>query len=125
MANTSPSAQAMAKFNPEAIILGAISKPAASFIKQFKEMGGTSQLYALSPVQCVEVNKQINSRYSYGLGISQAYPFPNNTKLALIRGFQEDAASILKGDKQPYYVILEGYLAARITVEASGKNPKP
>ncbi|WP_293935728.1 ABC transporter substrate-binding protein [Iodobacter sp.] len=125
-ANTSPSAQAMAKLNPEAIILVAISKPAASFIKKFKELGGTSQLYALSPVQFEEVNKQINSRVSHGLGISQAYPFPNNTKLALIREFQEDAASVLKGDERPSYAILEGYLAARITVEAikrAGKNP--
>ncbi|MGL4605015.1 MAG: ABC transporter substrate-binding protein [Iodobacter sp.] len=124
--NTTPSAQAMAKLNPEAIILVATSKPAANFVKQFKELGGTSQLYALSSVQFEEVNKQVNRRFSHGLGISQAYPFPNNTQLAFIREFQVDAASVLKGDERPSYAVLEGYLAARIAVEAikrAGANP--
>jgi branched-chain amino acid transport system substrate-binding protein len=125
-ANTTAAVQAMLKLNPEAIILITLSKPAANFVKQFKEQGGTSQLYALSPVQFEEVNKQINTRFSHGLGISQTYPFPNNTKLAFIREFQEDAASVLKGDERPSYAILEGYLAAKTTVEAikrAGKNP--
>ncbi|MCB5197101.1 ABC transporter substrate-binding protein [Deefgea salmonis] len=135
--DTNKAAQELAKMNPEAIIIVALSKPAASFVQQYKEKGGTSQLYSLSPVQFEEVAKTIGKKGAHGLGISQAYPYPYNTRSKLIQEFQaavfnemgtgsgkEESKSAIAN--YPSYAMLEGYISARLIVEAikrAGKTP--
>ncbi|QLG86927.1 ABC transporter substrate-binding protein [Chitinibacter bivalviorum] len=132
--DTAQAAAELAKLNPEAIILVAVSKPAASFIKQFKEKGGTSQIYGLSPIQFEEVGRAIGNKTAHGLGISQTFPYPYNTQVRFIREFQTDAEMVLrnnpaaeyKSSDYPSYALLEGYLAARVVAEAikrAGKAP--
>ncbi|QZA80942.1 ABC transporter substrate-binding protein [Deefgea piscis] len=135
--DTNKAAQELAKLNPEAIIVVALSKPAASFVQQYKEKGGTSQLYSLSPVQFEEVAKTIGKKGAHGLGISQVYPYPYNTRSKFIQEFQatvfnemgtgsgkEESLSAIAN--YPSYAMLEGYISARLIVEAikrAGKNP--
>ncbi|WP_297573448.1 ABC transporter substrate-binding protein [uncultured Deefgea sp.] len=135
--DTNKAAQELAKINPEAIIVVALSKPAASFVQQYKEKGGTSQLYSLSPVQFEEVAKTIGKKGAHGLGISQAYPYPYNSRSKLIQEFQaavfnemgtgsgkEESLSAIAN--YPSYAMLEGYISARLIVEAikrAGKTP--
>ena len=136
--DTTAAAKTLSKLNPEAVILVAVSKPAATFTKQFKEFGGTSQLYALSPVMFEEVARAVGKKMGHGLGISQVYPYPNNTRSRLIKEFQDDVYAELgdqaSGAKDPLatlanyssYAVLEGYVAAKIAVEAiqrAGKAP--
>ena len=135
--DTSKAAQDLAKLNPEAVIIIGLSKPTATFVQQFKEKGGTSQLYALSSVQFEEVARTIGKKGGHGLGISQVYPYPYNSREKLIQEFQaavfnemgtgsgkEDSLSAIAN--YPSYAMLEGYISARLLVEAikrSGKNP--
>ncbi|WP_051711230.1 ABC transporter substrate-binding protein [Andreprevotia chitinilytica] len=124
--DTSKAAQQMAKLNPEAVVLVAISKPAANFIKAFKTAGGTSQLYGLSPIQYEEVIQTIGKQYAHGLGLSQVFPYPNNIQVRFIRDFQQDAEQVLRSGENLSYSVLQGYLSAKLTVDAikrAGKNP--
>ena len=124
--DTAPAAAALAKMNPEAIIMVAISKPAATFTKQFKAAGGTSQLYGLSAIQFDEVTRQAGLSVAHGLGLSQVFPAPTNAQLKIVRDFQQDADAFLKSGEYPSYALLEGYISARILTEAlrrAGKNP--
>ncbi|MBB5191356.1 ABC-type branched-subunit amino acid transport system substrate-binding protein [Silvimonas terrae] len=124
--DTNSAAQALAKINPEAIVMVAISKPAATFTKQYKALGGTSQLYGLSPIQYDEVTKAVGVGTAHGIGLSQVFPAPTNAQLKLIRDFQKDAEPFLKTGDYPSYALLEGYISARLLTEAikrAGKNP--
>ncbi|MDR3429356.1 ABC transporter substrate-binding protein [Silvimonas sp.] len=124
--DTNAAAQALAKANPEAIIMVAISKPASTFAKQFKALGGTSQLYGLSAIQFDNVTRQAGLGVAHGIGLSQVFPAPTNAQLKLVREFQTDAEPFLKSGDYPSYALLEGYISARLLTEAlkrAGKNP--
>lgn len=124
--NTNDAAAEMAKVNADAVILIAISKPAATFLKKFHELGGTSQVYGVSAIQYDDVIRAIGKSGASGLGLSQVFPAPNNAQLKIVRDFQKDAEPFLKADEYPAYALLEGYMSARILVEAlkkAGKNP--
>ncbi|SMC28804.1 ABC-type branched-chain amino acid transport system, substrate-binding protein [Andreprevotia lacus DSM 23236] len=124
--DTTKAAQEAAKLNPEAVVLVAISKPAGTFIKKFKELGGTSQLYGLSPIQFEEVIANIGKKYAHGLGISQVYPYPGNAQMKFIREFQQDTDAVLRSGDYPSYAVFEGYLSAKLVVDAikrAGKAP--
>ncbi|MGL6040807.1 MAG: ABC transporter substrate-binding protein [Deefgea sp.] len=135
--DTNKAAQELAKLNPEAIIIVALSKPTSSFVQQYKEKGGTSQIYALSQVQFEEVAKTIGKKGGHGLGISQVFPYPHNPRERIIQEFQaavfnemgtgsgkEDSLAAIAN--YPSYAMLEGYISARLIVEAikrAGKAP--
>lgn len=124
--DTSEAATAMTKVNADAVILIAISKPAATFLKKFRDQGGTSQVYGLSAIQYDDVIRAVGKSSASGLGLSQVFPAPTNAQLKVIRDFQKDAEPFLKADEYPTYALLEGYMSARILVEAlkrAGKNP--
>ena len=124
--DTTKAAEEVAKLNPEAVILVAISKPAATFIKKFKELGGTSQLYGLSPIQFEDVIAAVGKKYAHGLGISQVFPYPGNAQIRFVREFQQDTDAVLHSGSYPSYAVFEGYLSARLVVDAikrAGKNP--
>ncbi|QLI82234.1 ABC transporter substrate-binding protein [Chitinibacter fontanus] len=136
--DSSKAAAELAKINPEAVILVAVTKPAATFVQEYKNHGGTSQIYALSAVQFEEVGKQIGKKTAHGLGISQVMPYPYNTRARVVQEFQDDVYAELgsgsSGKKEslaaiakyPSYAMLEGYIAARIVVEGikrAGKAP--
>ncbi|MDR3426764.1 ABC transporter substrate-binding protein [Silvimonas sp.] len=124
--DTNAAAQELAKVNPEAIIMVAISKPAGTFAKQYKALGGTSQLYGLSPIQYDEVTKLVGIGNAHGIGLSQVFPAPTNAQLKLVRDFQKDAEPFLKTGDYPSYALLEGYISARLVTEAikrAGKTP--
>ena len=136
--DTSKAAKDLAKVNPEVVILVAHTKPAATFVENYKNNGGTSQLYAFSAVQFEDISKQIGKRTAHGLGISQVLPYPYNTRARIVQEFQDDVyaelGSGMSGKKEslaaiskyPSYAMLEGYISARIIVEAlkrAGKSP--
>ncbi|WP_432719278.1 ABC transporter substrate-binding protein [Jeongeupia wiesaeckerbachi] len=124
--DTSKGAKELAKANPEAVVLITVSRPAATFVKQFRAAGGTAQLYGLSPIQFEEVIQTIGKKEAHGLGISEVLPYPRNEQLRFVREFQQDAGAVLRDGKTPSYAVMEGYMSARLVVEAlkrAGKSP--
>ncbi|MBM3116646.1 ABC transporter substrate-binding protein [Jeongeupia naejangsanensis] len=124
--DTSKAAKELAKINPEAVVLITVSKPAATFVKQFRTAGGTAQLYGLSPIQFEEVIQTVGKKNAHGLGISEVLPYPRNEQLRFVREFQQDAGAVLRDGSTPSYAVMEGYLSARLVVEAlkrAGKSP--
>ena len=124
--DTQAAAQALYKLQPDAVILVATSAPAASFIKQFKALGGNAQLYGLSQIQYSEVVRLAGMSAAAGLGIAQVFPAPGNFQNKLVREFQTDAKPYLTGMSVPEYALLEGYLSARVVADAlrqAGKKP--
>ncbi len=72
----------------------------------------------MSAIQYDDVIRAVGKSSASGLGLSQVFPAPTNAQLKVIRDFQKDAEPFLKADEYPTYALLEGYMSARILVEA-------
>lgn len=74
--------------NVHAVIMIAINKPAAAFVKRYREAGGGAQLFSISVVDPAEIVKLAGQKNARGLGISQVVPYPYTPMLPVVREFQ-------------------------------------
>jgi len=101
----------------QAVILVAINKPAAAFIRRYREQGGGAQLYNISVVDPAELVKLAGLKNAHGLGISQVVPYPYRPSLPVVREYQQ----LLKQyapQAEINYTSFEQFLGAKVLVEA-------
>ncbi|UCV10646.1 ABC transporter substrate-binding protein [Dechloromonas denitrificans] len=108
--------KAIAAVNPQAVVMISTYKPTAAFVKQMRQTGQVPQFFALSVVGFKALQAELGNEV-VGVAISQVVPYPwSSTKpvvrefLALPKEFQPAAGAT--------YTTLEGYLAAKVMVEA-------
>lgn len=108
--------QAIAKANPQAVVMVSTYKPTAAFVKQMRQTGLMPQFFALSVVGYKALQSELGNEV-VGIAISQVVPYPWSGTTAVVREF-----AALPKEMQPKsgitYTTLEGYLAARVMVEA-------
>lgn len=115
----------IAAAKPQAVIMIAINKPAAAFIKQYRGMGGAAQLYNISVVNPAEIVRLAGLKSAHGLGISQVVPYPYQPKLAVVREYQELLKKYAPG-AEVNYTSFEEFLGAKVLVEALRRaGPSP
>ncbi len=110
-------AQAIKAADAQAVIMIAVNKPAAAFIKRYRELGGGAQLYNISVVDPVELVKLAGLKNAHGLGISQVVPYPYRPLLPVVREYQ----TLLKKyapEAEVNYTSFEQFLGAKVLVEA-------
>lgn len=117
---------AMLKFNPQAIVLLAVTKPAAAFIKAFRAKGGTSRIICLSIVDPETVLKEAGPAAARGLAMTVVVPSPGKKTLPLIKEIQR--AAELTGQRNFRMTLnsIEGYINAKVVAEAlrkAGNDP--
>jgi ABC-type branched-subunit amino acid transport system substrate-binding protein len=100
-----------------AVIMIAVNKPAAAFIKKYREAGGGAQLYNISVVNPAEIVRLAGLENAHGLGISQVVPFPYQPKLPVVREYQQLLAKYVPG-AEVNYTSFEEFLGAKVLVEA-------
>jgi ABC-type branched-subunit amino acid transport system substrate-binding protein len=125
-ANIAAAADTLSKGEPDAVIMIIGGFGAYKFAKQFRQTAnGSAQIYTLStadPFQFVKIAGLENAR---GVVISQAMPYPQNNTLAVVREYQKLMKQYAP-DKTPSFFSLEGFMGAKIAVEAirrAGANP--
>ena len=109
--------QAIKAADVHAVIMIAVNKPAAAFVKQYREQGGGAQLYNISVVDPAELVKLAGLKNAHGLGISQVVPYPYRPMLPVVREYQ----ALLKKyapDAEVNYTSFEQFLGAKVLVEA-------
>lgn len=117
-------ARKLADSNPEAVLIGLAGKPALEFVKAFRTLRVGVSLYALS-VLGTSANVKALGTHSTGLAISQVVPLPTNVITPVVREFQQ-ALKSLDVPVEPSHLALEGYINARVFIDAlqrAGKNP--
>lgn len=100
-----------------AVIMIAVNKPAAAFVKQYRERGGGGQLYNISVVNPAEIVRLAGLKNAHGLGISQVVPFPYQPRLPVVREYQQLLAKYAPG-AEVNYTSFEEFLGAKVLVEA-------
>ncbi|HJV63308.1 MAG TPA: ABC transporter substrate-binding protein [Albitalea sp.] len=109
----------------QAVIMIAVNKPAAAFVRQYRESGGGGQLFNISVVDPAELVKLAGIEHVRGLGISQVVPYPYQPALPVVREFHRLMKQYAPG-AQVNYTNFEEFLGAKVLVEALRRaGPKP
>ena len=123
---------AFIKAKPQAIILVCSGAAGARFIERYRADGGAAQIFVHSGADMERLAKQIAedrlafvSTVMQGVAIAQVVPNPFHVS-GLAKEFREAAAKGGKLDVPVGYVMMEGYIAAKVIVEAvrrQGQRP--
>lgn len=123
--NAAARAQELAALKPSAVVLSATNAVAAKFIKAFREAGADAKFYSFSFLNGQALHAAIGEDAA-GVVVSQVVPYPWNSTLPIVAQYQVAMKKI--GAAQLSYGSLEGYLNARILVDAlrrAGAQPTP
>lgn len=106
--------RAVSAKRPSAVILSTSGKGAVAFIRRYRETGVPTQFYGMSVVSSRELAADLGPA-ARGIVISQVVPAPWRTMVGIARDYQ---AQREKHDVPSSYGSLEGFIAARVFVEA-------
>jgi branched-chain amino acid transport system substrate-binding protein len=115
-ADAPQAAARLAAANPEAVLVGLAGKPALEFVKAMRVQRKGLPLYGLSVLGSAATLRTLGEDAT-GLAISQVVPSPANAVAPVVRDFQQawKAAGV---ELEPSHLALEGYINARVFVEA-------
>lgn len=103
---------------PDAVIMLGITQAIAAITQAFKENRVNAMLYTMGNADPELIWKVVGPQ-ARGFVISQVFPNLNKTAtVPLMKAFREDFAKHSKTTEQPTYYNFEGYLAARLIVDA-------
>jgi len=120
-AGTNQVGAAIAEFStkaPQAIIMVASGAAAAGFIEQYRAAGGTAQLFAHSGADIEQMSKRLSEEQMQGVAIAQVTPSPYKIASRLAKEFTDAVAKTEKLDVPVSYTMMEGYINAKVIVEA-------
>jgi branched-chain amino acid transport system substrate-binding protein len=103
---------------PESVLVIGSPKYMVDAIVQLRKAGASTSLYALSYLPPGLAAKVLGPDNVRGIGITQTYPNPNGKVLGLQREFQATMAKHAPDIKAYNSFHLEGYISARVLVEA-------
>jgi len=109
-------AKTIAASNPEAVLLGLAGKPTVSFVKAMRAERRGLPLYALSVMGSAATLSAIGDD-GIGIAVSQVVPMPTNSVVPVVREFLQ-AWRAAPGALEPSHLALEGYINARVFIEA-------
>ncbi len=102
---------------PQAIIMISTGAAAAAFIENYRGDGGTAQLFCTSGTDVEQLSKRLGEEQMQGVAITQVTPSPYRISTKLSREFS-DAVKAGNTEVPASYAMMEGYIAAKVIVEA-------
>jgi ABC-type branched-subunit amino acid transport system substrate-binding protein len=103
---------------PDVIILVGPPFATAAFIKEAKTANLGSALYGLSYTDFRLTTKVAGNTLARGVAIAQVLPNPSNRTVPLVKEFRDNFEKYSKVQGVPSHFNLEGYIAAKLIVEA-------
>jgi ABC-type branched-subunit amino acid transport system substrate-binding protein len=103
---------------PQAILMVSTGAAAAGFIEEYRTGGGTSQLFAHSGADIEQMSKRLSDEQMQGVAIAQVTPNPYKISNRLAKEFTDAVAKTEKLEVPVSYVMMEGFIAAKVIIEA-------
>lgn len=122
---TAEAARRVARSKPEAILLASSYATNASFIRNYRKLDTTAQIFNLSFVGSNALSRALPEPLRHGIGVSQVVPFPWDARLPIVRDYQL-AMKRSNPSAKFGFSSLEGYMAAQLLIKAlekAGPNP--
>lgn len=117
---------AFIKAEPQAIVIVADSRGAASFISKYRIAGGGARVFSHSGTDIAQLSKLLTPEHMKGLAITQVTPSPYRIVSRLSKEFNEAVAATSGLEEPVSYAMMEGYIAGSVIVDAirrMGKKP--
>ena len=116
-ADTREVARRVALARPDAVLMISSYATIASFIPNLRSQGSQAQVMRVSFVGSNALARALPAQHRHGVGISQVVPFPWNSRVPVVRDYQNTIRRNRSG--HPYgFSSLEGYIAATLLVRA-------
>ncbi len=110
--------------DPQSIIMACTLEACAEFVRQFSRLKSSARLNHLASIDAGAYFKELGA-LTQGLELTHVVPRPTSVGIGVINDFNKDAKEVAP-KHVPSFLSLEGYLAARVMVEAlrkAGNNP--
>lgn len=111
-----PAAKVILASDPQAVVMISPYKATAAFVREIRKAANQSQLFALSVVGIKALTEELGKQ-AVGIAISQVMPFPGNATAPVVREFQKLPRNLVPNAGLTY-TTLEGFVAAKVMVEA-------
>jgi ABC-type branched-subunit amino acid transport system substrate-binding protein len=118
-------ADQLAKAQPQAIIMVASGAAAAAFIEQYRSAGGTAQLFTHSGADVEQMAKRLGEEQLQGVAIAQVTPSPYKISSRVAKELNDVAAAAGKREVPLSYAMMEGFITAKVIVEAVRRQRTP
>ena len=116
--------QAIAKANPQAVVMISVGKSTAAFSKRIREVSTVAVLVNISVVNPKEIARLIGVESARGIGISQVMPYPYLPVIPIVNEYQQAMKKYAPGVEYSY-TSFEEFVGAKVLVEGlkrSGTN---
>lgn len=121
--------ETLVKASPQAILLIGSGPAAARFIEQYRENGGSGQLFIYSGADMEQVAREMSEwRLSFvstamqGVVILQVVPNPHKQSPMVAKELHEEARAASIAPAALSYVTMEGFLAGKLIVETARRQ---
>jgi branched-chain amino acid transport system substrate-binding protein len=119
-ADAAAGASKVTQVSPETVIVALAGKPALEFIKAFRSQRRGTPVYAFSVMGAAATLRAIGDD-AVGVAVTQVVPSPASPAVAVVRDFHQ-AWKATDTKIEPSHLALEGYINARVFVEALRKT---
>lgn len=116
--NLKMAAHDIASANPDIVLMLSNTAASSEFIRIFRSKNHTAQLVTLSVTDAAGIVEAIGPDVARGLAISQIVPSPDDISYPIIREFKFSAQQANLDKYKANHSMVEGYLAAKVLVEA-------
>lgn len=114
--DVSAAVASISKAAPQAVLMIAVVRPAAAFVRELRKVDRAAQIFSISVINGTELFTLTGGTTAGGIGITQVVPSPNGNSLKVV---QEYHAALKKYAPQvkPSYTSLEEFIGAKVLVE--------
>jgi branched-chain amino acid transport system substrate-binding protein len=119
---------ALVAAQPQAVFVFANTNAAAAFIKPFRQRKATAFILTTSSVEADNLVNQITPEFARGISVAQSVPNPYKATAPVAMAMRNRMRSLGIADERASFASLEGYISARIVIEAlrrAGRDPRP
>jgi len=114
--NVNDAVQAIAKANPQAVVMISVNKSTAAFSKQIRAASTVAQLVNISVVNPKEIVRMIGPDSARGIGIAQVMPYPYSPTTSIVKEYQQAMKKYAPGSEMSY-TSFEEFVGAKVLVE--------
>jgi len=107
----------LAELDPQVVVMVAVIRPAAAFVREYRHRKPMSQIFSMSILNGTELHALAGDGIATGVGITQVVPSPYRPTIKMVRDYQE-AMQKYAPDAKPSYTSFEEFIGAKVLVEA-------
>jgi ABC-type branched-subunit amino acid transport system substrate-binding protein len=114
--DVSAAVASIGKTSPQAVVMVAVLRPAAAFVREYRKTEPGAQIFSISVINGPELFNLAGDKLARGVGITQVVPSPHRGTQKIVQEYR-DALRKYAPQAQPSYTSFEEYIGARVLVE--------